>query len=110
MHRYCSGAFNITYTNNTGRNDIVEARVARDNKNVYFYVRTDSLLSPRSDKNWMVLFVDIDRDKNTGWEGYDFLSIVKLRLTDMFLWKKVQEMIGIGKQWARLRLWYMTKQ
>ena len=46
--------------------------MARDKKNVYFYVRTDSLLSSRSDKNWMVLFVDMDRDKATGWEGYDF--------------------------------------
>lgn len=72
MHRYCKGAFNLTYTNNSGRNDIIEARVARDAKNIYFYVRTDKVLSPRSDRNWMVLFVDIDRDKATGWEGYDF--------------------------------------
>lgn len=94
MHRYCSGAFNITYTNNTGRNDIVEARVARDNKNVYFYVRTDSLLSSRSDKNWMVLFVDIDRDKNTGWEGYDF-SINRQTSSDGYV--SVEK--GAGNDW-----------
>ncbi len=73
MHRYSKGAFNLMYTNTSGRNDIVEARVARDKHNVYFYVRTDNILSPRSDKNWMVLFVDIDRNKATGWEGYDLV-------------------------------------
>ena len=82
MHRYCNGAFNLTYSNSTGRNDIVEARVARDKKHIYFYVRTDNALSPRSDKNWMVLFIDTDRNKNTGWQGYDFAVNRKTSNTD----------------------------
>lgn len=63
----------IRYANATGRNDIVESRVAWDSRYIYFYVRTAAPLSPRSDPGWMLLFLDTDRDKRTGWEGYDFM-------------------------------------
>ena len=61
------------YTNTTGRNDIVDAKVARDRRYVYFYVETADKLTPSTDRNWMMLFIDVDRDKATGWEGYDFV-------------------------------------
>ncbi len=73
VHRSAKGACNTYYTNTSGRNDIVEARVTQDRRNVYFYVKTDSLLTSCSDKNWMLLLIDVDRDKSTGWEGYDFV-------------------------------------
>ena len=60
------------YTDDTGRNDIVEARVARDAENLYFYVETASPISPESDR-WMTLFVNADRDAETGWHGYDWV-------------------------------------
>ena len=63
----------LVYTNTTGRNDIVLAKVARDNEFVYFYVETNEDISPSDDPGWMRLFIDIDRDKQTGWEGYDFV-------------------------------------
>ena len=63
----------LVYENNTGRNDIVLAKVARDDEKIYFYVETNENLTPQTDENWMYLFIDIDRDKSTGWEGYDFL-------------------------------------
>jgi len=62
-----------TYVNNTGRNDIVESRAAYDANSLYFYVKTKDDLTPPTSANWMLLFIDADRDKNTGWEGYDFL-------------------------------------
>lgn len=61
------------YVNNTGRNDIVESRAAYNANSIYFYARTRDDLTPSTDANWMLLFIDADRDKNTGWEGYDFL-------------------------------------
>ena len=61
------------YTDNTGRNDIVSARVARDAKNVYFYVQTAADLTPPTSPNWMWLLIDVDRNHDTGWEGYDFI-------------------------------------
>ncbi|MES2733495.1 MAG: carbohydrate-binding protein [Bacteroidota bacterium] len=63
----------IHYTNTSGRNDIKVAKVARDNANVYFYASTVNTLSSTADGNWMMLMVDTDKNKNTGWEGYDFL-------------------------------------
>ena len=73
FHRDHRGRYDQYYTNNTGRNDIVGAKVARDDKNIYFLVETAEKLSPSSDRNWMMLFIDADRDKNTGWNGYDFI-------------------------------------
>jgi hypothetical protein len=73
MHRDHRGRYSEYYTNNTGRNDIVDARVARDKDNVFFYVETAEKLSPSTDRNWMMLFIDIDRDKSTGWNGYDYV-------------------------------------
>ena len=62
------------YVNDTGRNDIVESRVTADRSNVYFYVRTADGITPYKDsQNWMLLFIDADNDKSTGWEGYDYL-------------------------------------
>lgn len=73
IHRNSKGWGSLHYTNTTGRNDIVLAKVARDNDNIYFYVETAAPLSPKTDPGWMRLFIDIDNNKNTGWEGYDFL-------------------------------------
>jgi hypothetical protein len=61
------------YTNDTGRNDIVSTRVARDADNVYFQVRARNPLTPATDPDWMLLFIDVDGDHTTGWEGYDFV-------------------------------------
>lgn len=61
------------YTNATARNDIVESRVSYDNKNIYFYVKTAVALTPWNNKNWMLLYIDSDCNKQTGWEGYDFI-------------------------------------
>ncbi len=62
----------LRYKDDTGRNDIVLTKVARDSDNIYFYARTNqSLTNANSSMNWMLLFVDIDRNFQTGWEGFD---------------------------------------
>ncbi|MBX2923262.1 MAG: hypothetical protein KF746_13765 [Chitinophagaceae bacterium] len=73
IHRDHPGWGSLVYTNNTGRNDIVLSKVARDNEHVYFYVETAAPLTSPADPGWMRLFINIDNDKNTGWEGYDFV-------------------------------------
>jgi hypothetical protein len=73
LHRNHKGYGGDFYINNSGRNDITGAKVARDLKNLYFYAETADPLSPATDRNWMMLFLDTDRDKNTGWNGYDFV-------------------------------------
>lgn len=73
FHRDHRGRYNQYYTNNTGRNDIVGAQVSHDGSNVYFRVETADKLTPSTDPQWMMLFIDADRDKSTGWYGYDFI-------------------------------------
>ena len=73
MHRDHRGRYDQYYTNNTGRNDIVGAKVARDAEKIYFYAETADKLTPKTDRNWMMLFLDTDRNKATGWNGYDFI-------------------------------------
>lgn len=72
-HRDYKGYGGLHYTNTSGRNDIVTSKVAFDASNVYFYVETNGALTPHTDKNWMLLLVDADKDSSTGWYGYDFL-------------------------------------
>lgn len=67
------GAGGIRYTNQTGRNDLVAAKVARDRENIYFHVRTREPITPATHPNWMWLLIDADQDPKTGWEGYDFI-------------------------------------
>lgn len=64
---------NTRYINNSGRNDIVASKVTYDNQYIYFYVKTDRAISSWRDPNWMLLFIDSDKNKDTGWEGYDFM-------------------------------------
>jgi hypothetical protein len=73
LHRDHRGRYDQFYTNQTGRNDITGAKVARDAEKIYFYAETAEKLSPSSDRNWMMLFIDMDRDQTTGWNGYDFM-------------------------------------
>jgi len=73
IHRDSRGWGDLYYTNTSGRNDIVRTKVAHDNKNIYFYVETADAISPRTDNAWMRLLIDVDRNYNTGWKGYDFI-------------------------------------
>lgn len=72
LHRDHDGHSSKHYTNTSGRNDFVDARVTRDRNYVYFYVKTKSAITSRTDQNWMRLLINIDRDVETGWKGYDF--------------------------------------
>jgi len=74
MHRNYRGYDpSVMFVNNTGRNDILESKSIYDENNIYFYVKTKEVLSPSTDPNWMLLFLDVDRNKGTGWEGYDYV-------------------------------------
>ena len=62
----------LHYYNDTGRNDIYDAKVARDYENIYFMVRTVDDLTPYTDTDWMRLYINVD-DEYKGWESYDFV-------------------------------------
>ncbi|CAF0983781.1 unnamed protein product [Adineta ricciae] len=64
----------MRYQDDTGRNDITLVKVARDMNNVYFYARTNkTLTNANNSSNWMLLFIDIDQNFTTGWEGFDIV-------------------------------------
>jgi hypothetical protein len=73
FHRDYDGYGGLHYTNNTGRNDIITCKVAVDKDNVYFYAETNEPLTSYTGNNWMLLFIDADKNPNTGWYGYDYL-------------------------------------
>jgi len=61
----------IQYVNNSGINDFVCAKYAYDDKNIYFYAKcAENIVTGH--KNAVTLLLDADRDKTTGWEGYDY--------------------------------------
>ena len=62
----------MTYINNTGRNDFEILKVARDKENIYFYAQTVANISEQTGNNWMSLYINSDRDHDTGWYGYDY--------------------------------------
>jgi hypothetical protein len=68
-----AGVAGLHYADHSGRNDLVGMKVARDEKNIYFYARTRDPIAAHTDPNWMWLLVDADGDAHTGWEGFDFI-------------------------------------
>ncbi|UPK74406.1 hypothetical protein MU582_18515 [Nocardioidaceae bacterium SCSIO 66511] len=62
----------ITYKNNSGRNDIDEVKVARDSRNISFYMRTVDPIIGSDKGRWMTLYLNVDGNDQNGWEGYDF--------------------------------------
>lgn len=62
---------NLTYVNNTGRNDLVAAKVSQDAEYLYFTVTTARDVIVDDGANWMNLYIDLDNNPATGWEGYD---------------------------------------
>ena len=68
VDRDCRGYGDLYYTDTSGRNDIVNAKVTEDADNLYFYVDTADMLSPSTDDAWMTLFLNLNGKK----EGYDF--------------------------------------
>lgn len=70
-----------TYVNTSGRNDFALLKAARDADYLYFYAECRSNLTTSAGSNWMVLFIDTDRDHATGWEGYDYAVNLQLPRT-----------------------------
>lgn len=100
IHRDYSGYdSNYRYINTTGRNDIIESRVTFDKEKVFFYVKTSNKLTSHTDENWMLLFIDVDMNKCTGWEGYDYVinldvlsdSVTTLKKWENEKWTTVEE-------------------
>ncbi len=63
----------ISYENRTGRNDLVSAKVARDNEFVYFMVECTENIVGEGDKSWMRLFIEIGGRQDANWESFHYV-------------------------------------
>lgn len=66
------------YRDESGRNDFVSAKVARDAQNLFFMVQTAQPITPPSGENWMELFIAATGFAAPAWEGFHY----RLRLED----------------------------
>jgi len=57
--RDAQGYGSTRYKGDTGRNDIVRAKVARDKTNLYFMVECAAPITPATDPNWMWLLISV---------------------------------------------------
>lgn len=82
------------YVNTTGQNDFVRMKVARDSKNLYFWVETKDAIQHTDADNSMVLYINSDRNYSTGWLGYDFRVIggTKLQKYENKAWHNVMQL------------------
>ncbi|MEZ6102302.1 MAG: hypothetical protein R3E01_25470 [Pirellulaceae bacterium] len=63
----------LHYSNSSGRNDFVSMKVTRDRQHLYFLAQTAADITSPDDDAWMLLFIDADDDRDTGWLGYDYV-------------------------------------
>ncbi len=63
-----------TYTDNSNRNDITEIKVAHDNKQVYFFIKTKEAVTAYNGKdlNWMNVLLNTRKGKNS-FAGYQYI-------------------------------------
>lgn len=71
-NRDSKGYGNLTYTETSGRNDIIGAQIARDDEFVYFHVECASDITPYTDSLWMTLYIDCNQSSQ-GWNTFDFV-------------------------------------
>ena len=98
--RACNGYVDYYYTNTSGRNDLALAKATMDSEYAYFYVQTMDDMVGMNEESFMQLFLNVDRDAATGWEGYDFMlnrtaptaeTMTLDRCTGGFIWEKAGE-------------------
>lgn len=68
--RDATGYGDRTYRDDSGRNDIIGAQVARDGEYLFFRVECAEEITAPADEKWMNLYLDCR--KGTGWESFDY--------------------------------------
>lgn len=93
VNRDYDGYGGTHYINTSSRNRISSCRVARDSEKMYFYVECFEALKDIDGERGLVLYLNCDRQRNIGWEGYDFRiifrggdGIVQKCIKDSFEW------------------------
>ena len=82
------------YVNKTARNNIKTSKVARNDEFIWFTATCESDITTPSGNNWMALYIDADRNRATGWEGYDY----KIVNTDVYSFNGTWNLVGKAEQ------------
>ena len=73
VNRSCKGFGNIKYTDETGRNDFVSIKTAKNADTLYFYAECSENITSSTDDNWMTLFINSGVEGNSLWaNNFDF--------------------------------------
>lgn len=66
------------YEDQSGRNDIIGAKVAHDDEFIYFMVETAENITPYTDKAWMRLLIDVESvdGKKTSLENWETFNYI----------------------------------
>ena len=99
--------YDIVYENYTMRNDIIQSKLAYDDDNVYFMVKTVDKLTPHTDPAWMRLFIDTEESEQS-CESVEYV-VNRLNPTDKVAYLKEAPVDGTGSllvKWS-MRWWTM---
>ena len=61
------------YENRTGRNDITLLKAAHDDDYIYFMAECADDISPKTDRAWMRLLLNIEGQNGASWEGFGYI-------------------------------------
>lgn len=70
--RHAKSYAGLTYDNTSARNNIRTAKAAHSADTVWFTAAAEKPLTGEATDNFMVLYINADRNHATGWEGYDY--------------------------------------
>lgn len=72
---YVGASSGVYYKQDAARNNICELRVAQDAEYIYFYIKTDDVISAREDGDtgWMNIFIGTGELSPGGWNGYEYI-------------------------------------
>lgn len=82
-------------------NAIKGAKVTFDNDNFYFLVNAEDAIVD-TEKGFMVLYINADRNKATGWEGYDYAvnlngkGVISKNVGNTWSWENAGEAKGVA--------------
>lgn len=70
-NRSCEG-YGALYEDQSGRNEIDYVKTAHEEKNIYFYVKTNGRIDTSAAGTWMHIY--IDTGKNNNFCGFDYIA------------------------------------
>ena len=83
----------VIYTNNTGHNDFHILKTVHDDDYLFFYAETVDPVKIAKDDDRLRLYIDFDKNWETGWNGYDYRIVNgdKLQKYDNNRWLYVKK-------------------